>query len=229
MEQPSVTSISPNQSVASIVLAHSECAPLFQRLRIDFCCKGEQSLQTACTARQLSVAEVVDELASAIGQRTARPAMTPASLGNAELVNHIVTTHHEYLRKTLPFVSALARKVARVHGERNPKLVTVNELVARIEAELLPHLAEEEETLFPSLLAATRDPAAIVADLERMRSEHSSVGALLERLREETEDFSTPEWACTSYRTLFAELKQLEFDTLCHVHLENHVLAPRFA
>ena len=30
-------------------------------------------------------------------------------------------------------------------------------------------------------------------------------------------------------RTLFAELEQLERDILTHVHLENHVLMPRFA
>jgi regulator of cell morphogenesis and NO signaling len=38
-----------------------------------------------------------------------------------------------------------------------------------------------------------------------------------------------PEWACTSYRTLLSELAALEGDVLRHVHLENHVLMPRFA
>lgn len=222
------TPIDPKQSVASIVLAHSECAPLFQRLRIDFCCKGEQSLETACAARELCVPDVVQDLSAAIHER-AETSTDPANLTNAALISYIVTTHHEYLRKTMPFVSALARKVARVHGDTNPRLIAVSDLVAKLEAALLPHLVEEEQVLFPSLLRADADGAAVKAELARMKAEHKEVGLLLERLRDEAEQFVWPDWACNSYRTLFSELKQLELDTLRHVHLENHVLAPKFA
>ena len=41
--------------------------------------------------------------------------------------------------------------------------------------------------------------------------------------------FTLPDSACTSYRTLFAELVDLEADILRHVHVENHVLLQRFA
>lgn len=220
------TRIDPKQSVASIVLAHSECAPLFQRLRIDFCCKGEQSLETACAARELSVPDVVQDLAAAIDER-AEDSGDPASLMQADLISYIVSTHHEYLRKTLPFVSALARKVARVHGDKNPRLLAVSEIVANLEAALLPHLVQEEQELFPSLLSPAADRATLQAELQKMKREHTEVGALLEQLRDEAEQFVWPDWACNSYRTLFSELKQLELDTLRHVHLENHVLAPR--
>jgi regulator of cell morphogenesis and NO signaling len=220
--------IDPKQSVASIVLAHSECAPLFQHLRIDFCCKGEQSLETACAARELSVTDVIQDLSAAIDDR-AELSEDPASMTNATLISHIVSTHHEYLRKTMPFVSGLARKVARVHGDRNPRLIAVNETVEKLEAALIPHLIQEEQELFPSLLSPTADGAAVKAELVRMKAEHTEVGALLERLRDEAEQFVWPDWACNSYRTLFSELKQLELDTLRHVHLENHVLAPNFA
>ena len=57
----------------------------------------------------------------------------------------------------------------------------------------------------------------------------SEVGALLEQIRDVTEGFEMPGWACTSYRTLFSELEQMEGDIHRHVHLENHVLMPRFA
>ena len=57
----------------------------------------------------------------------------------------------------------------------------------------------------------------------------SLVVTTLNTLAELTDDFQAPEWACGSYRTLFAELRHLHGDILRHVHLENHVLAPRFA
>ena len=51
---------------------------------------------------------------------------------------------------------------------------------------------------------------------------------ILTRICEAAEDFTVPDWACTSYRTLFRELSALEKDVFTHVHLENHVLMPRF-
>jgi len=52
---------------------------------------------------------------------------------------------------------------------------------------------------------------------------------LLERVRAAGDDFTLPPWACNSYRALFSELAQLEGDVFTHVHLENHVLRPRFS
>jgi len=65
-------------------------------------------------------------------------------------------------------------------------------------------------------------------ELGQMLEEHLAVGDLLAELRGLTDGFTTPEWGCNTYRVLMSELDALEADILRHVHLENHVLAPRF-
>ena len=62
-----------------------------------------------------------------------------------------------------------------------------------------------------------------------MFEEHVAVGRLLTAIHDLSGGFSTPEWGCKTYRVLMHELKALEADVLRHVHLENHVLAPRFS
>jgi len=62
-----------------------------------------------------------------------------------------------------------------------------------------------------------------------MFDEHLAVAKLLEMIRVASDDFALPDWACNSYRTLFSELQQMESDVFTHVHLENHVLQPRFS
>ena len=62
-----------------------------------------------------------------------------------------------------------------------------------------------------------------------MQREHLQVGAVLACVRALADDFVPPSWACGSYRTLLGELAALEMDTLRHVHIETHVLMPRFA
>ncbi len=79
------------------------------------------------------------------------------------------------------------------------------------------------------MMAKQPDRALLARELDDMNEEHLAVGTLLETMRNATEDYLLPDWACNSYRTLFSELSQLEGDVLTHVHLENHVLRPRFA
>jgi regulator of cell morphogenesis and NO signaling len=216
--------LDPNTTVATLVLDHSECAPVLTRHHIDYCCKGKRKLAEACSALGLDVDGVLAELETAIARRSA-PATDPRQLSTRELIVKAIAPHHQYLHRTMPFLQALAAKVARVHGDREPSLRAIAQVVDRLVATLAQHLAEEENVLFPALLANR----ASVADLAEMLREHEEVGQMLASLRELSRDYQPPEWACTSYRTLMAELATLESDTLQHVHLENHVLMPRFS
>jgi regulator of cell morphogenesis and NO signaling len=213
--------------LAQIVLDHPETAAVFQRLALDFCCHGHLRLDEACASAGYNEIAILRELEAAIEAR-AKAAADPRSLTTPEIIRHIITEHHGYLRGALPTVVSLAVKVAAVHGLRNPQLYDLSMAVRGLSEALLPHIDEEEALLFPAMQAVAPDRAAIAGMLASMETEHEAVGALLAEVRRAASDYLEPEWACRTYRTLFAELVRLEADTLRHVHLENHVLAPRF-
>jgi regulator of cell morphogenesis and NO signaling len=221
--------IDPRQSVASTVLDHSECAEVFRRHHIDFCCRGELSIAEAAKAKSVDPDRLVAELSHAIAERRTAPETDPRELATPQLIAHIVSKHHQYLRTSLPFLRGLANKVSRVHGEHNPKLRDLEVAVDDLTDALLPHLELEEQTLFPAMQQTPAPQTEIERELRAMQTEHLAVAGMLERIRAASEDFTLPEWACTSYRTLFTELDKLSRDVHTHVHLENHVLAPRFA
>lgn len=217
--------LDPHRTFASLVLDHPETARVLARHRLDYCCKGHVPLAEALAERD--AAAIVAEIERAIRERRERPGIDLRIVPTEILIRHIEDTHHAYLRQALPFLVPLAQKVARVHGPGEPRLVELRELVIALGDALEPHLVEEEQELFPAMLAGDR--ADVVArGLATMRAEHEAVGALLHRVRAVTGDFALPGTACNSYRTLFSELETLEADVLTHVHLENHVLAPRF-
>lgn len=219
--------VDPEQTVADVVLEHSAAAEVLQRHRIDYCCRGNLSLREAAALRGVELDGLLGELSRVIQERSDFDHQT-RYLPTDVLIQHIVERHHEPLRRTLPFLQALAEKVARVHGDSNPLLRDLAVAVAELTVTLLPHLDEEEGALFPVLSQAAPDPDAARRLLEGMAEEHATVAQLLDRIRASTGDYSLPPGACTSYRTLFAELWELEADIFTHVHLENHVLLPRF-
>jgi regulator of cell morphogenesis and NO signaling len=96
------------------------------------------------------------------------------------------------------------------------------------------HLSEEEQILFPairqleeqgSLDEQTRQTIDEVID--GLWDDHEETAAHLERIAELTDDFSVPDDACPSYRTMLQRLQDLEADTHMHVHRENNVLFDR--
>lgn len=224
-----VITLDPRQPVADLVLEHSECAQVFQKHRIDFCCRGEMSIEDAAKGKGVDLNALLAELSRTITQRSGAPVADVREVPTPQLVAYIVATHHDYLREVLPFVRGLALKVSRVHGDHNPKLRDLQVAVEDLSNVLIEHLDDEEQTLFPALTAAHPDASTAMSLLATMADEHLAVAALLERIDAATDDFTLPAWACNSYRTLFAELARLESDIFTHVHLENHVLKPRFA
>ena len=215
-----MTAIDPSTSLGAIVTEHPGLARHLERLGIDYCCGGRRSLHQACVERGLDPSAVGEDLA------TEAEAMAPegwASMAPGELADHIESTHHAYLREEMPRIEALLEKVEGVHGARHPELTFVRTTFDELALELDPHLAREEQILFP--LIRERAAADVVAGpVGVMEREHDRAGQLLEQLRRLTDGYVTPSDACASYRALYAALEELEADTHLHVHKENNVL-----
>ena len=222
-------------SLGDIVTAHPDLTRHLERLGLDYCCGGGRPLGAACAEAGLDPTAVATELGALAAAGTG-PAPW-ADLGPAQLVDHLEAVHHRYLDAELPRLSALAAKVADVHGPRHPELAEVASTFEDLRADLEPHLAKEERVLFPMVrdLAAARAaggpvPAFHCGSLRNpiavMDREHERAGELLARLRRLTGGYQPPEDACASYQALYRGLGELEADTHLHVHKESNVLFP---
>jgi regulator of cell morphogenesis and NO signaling len=215
-------------TLAQLVTEHPAAARIFQKHGMDYCCHGNVSVAEACLRVPLDAEVVFAELEEAIGETRldADAQDDPRALSMAALIARVVDRHHVYARRALAHVAPIMEKVSRVHGPRDPRLHELEAAFRKLSGALPPHLDEEEEVLFPALLAAEPDRRLVSQELDRMQVDHLAVGDLLARIRTLAHGFSTPEWGCATYRVLMTELEALETDTLRHVHLENHVLAP---
>jgi regulator of cell morphogenesis and NO signaling len=216
--------------VGEIATQHPLATRVFARHGIDFCCGGGVALAHACAKRQLDTAAVLEEIERAIaapGTEETRWDERPL----ADLVRHIVEQFHAPLREELPRLESMARKVFRVHGDKDPaRLAALLESFLALKGELDEHMHLEEERLFPAILAhATASSPVPAAPLAKFVDDHSRVGAELARLRELTDDFRVPEEACNTWSALWHGLGALEADLHEHIHLENNVLFPRAA
>lgn len=219
--------------VGQLVVDRPSRARVFQQFHIDYCCGGAHPLGEACTKKNLDPQVVLAELALQENLPSSENEPDWSKRPMSELLDNIVNTHHEYLRKALPHLGEMAEKVFRVHGENHPELRTVLEVFSGLYAELDSHMFKEENILFPAIRRIEqgqlpREAAAqLFGPISVMEAEHDSAGRALEQLRELTLNYMPPAGACNTYRGLFAGLEELERDLHWHIHKENNILFPR--
>jgi regulator of cell morphogenesis and NO signaling len=221
--------MTPDPTLAAIVNADPRAARILERHQLDYCCGGGRSLEEACAARGIDPATVRAEL-------DAEPEPQPADWATMDpdaLVDHLEATHHRYLHDELPRLAALATKVADAHGDRHPELHDLRHAFAALRADLEPHLAKEEQVLFPMIrqlaeaaVAPSFHCGSLANPIGVMLLEHDRAGDLLAALRTITGDYRPPADGCRSYQELYRGLEALEADTHLHVHKENNVLFP---
>ncbi len=223
-----------SMTMGELVMARPETIRYFEKLGIDYCCGGHRSLAEACSIAHQDPSTVVAGLASLEVPTADGPSLrdwTQASL--SDLIQHIITTHHDYLREELPRLELLVSKVLKAHGERHPQLQRVEELYQALVADLMPHLMKEEQILFPFIrqMEAGQSGSACFGSVQSpirvMEMEHVAVGALLAELRKNSDAYVTPEDGCATFRTLNDGLEALERDLHLHIYLENQILHPR--
>lgn len=230
-------SIHPEATVASLVLEQPGRLEVFEKLGIDFCCGGQVPLAVA-SERAKQPLEAVLELLAAEDRRAAEATAadttdwTAAPL--AELTDHIVQRHHDYLRTQLPRLAQLMDKVVEAHGENHPQLAETSSVLSGLSLELGAHLEKEEQILFPMIKqmevfgeAGSFHCGTVGAPIGVMEHEHDNAGEALARLRRLTGDYTPPADACTTYRALLSGLADLERDLHLHIHKENNILHPR--
>ena len=225
-------------TVAEIAASSLAAVRVFEKFGIDYCCGGKHPLGEACRALGQDPEVVRRELSAALtGGFTEERDWT--TVPARDLVQHIIETHHGYLRREFPGIQARLDKVYRVYNERyGPTLLGLPEVYADLRAELDGHMWKEEMVLFPSIVASEeatqqglplpRAPFGSVSNpIQMMEAEHESAGQALARIREITKGYALPEHACVTYRALMSSLDELERDLHMHIHLENNILFPR--
>lgn len=213
--------VQAQQSIGAIAVQIPGATAIFRKLKLDFCCGGQQPLAQACADKGLDTEQVLQTLNAL--QHTAPLPPTPTA---SELIDHILQRYHEVHRQQLPELVRMARRVEAVHRDHPEVPRGLADHLETMAQELLDHMAKEEQILFP-LLQQGGHPM-VVHPIGMMRHEHVSHGTQIERLAELTTQHQPPAGACNTWQALYAGTARLTEDLIEHIHTENNLLFPAF-
>ncbi|MBX7074041.1 MAG: iron-sulfur cluster repair di-iron protein [Pirellulales bacterium] len=221
------------ETVGEIVTKCPALSRVFEEVGIDYCCGGKKTLEQACAEKGLDLATVMATLATSSATKEVSLA-DPDDMTLTELADHIEQTHHAYLRREMPRLDYMTKRVATVHGENDARLQKIQETFAEVVNEMTVHMMKEEKVLFPmirQLEASDSLPVfhcgSLANPIRQMESEHHGAGSALEQLSSLSDGYTPPDWACNTYRAMLDGLAQFQLDLHQHVHKEESILFPK--
>lgn len=225
------------KTIGEIVSEDYRTARVFEKHSIDFCCKGNRSIDEACELKDVDRNVLIDEL-EAVRQGKPSKATDFNNWPLDELADHIERVHHRYVEENLPILNQYLHKLCKVHGVQHPELLEIYDEFKISSGELAAHMKKEEFILFPHirkmvnarLMNATLDHphfGTVQNPVQMMMKEHTVEGDRFARISELSDRYSPPVDACNTYRVTYALLKEFEEDLHLHIHLENNILFPK--
>lgn len=223
-----------NKTVREIALEMPVATRVFEKYKIDYCCRGRHEFAEACQLAGADPEMVAESIEQIVAVETIGDAGWLNRASMRTLTGYIVDTHHVFTRDEIAALIPLMAKVASRHGESHPELLKLDTVFNNLCDELMQHLLKEEQILFPYIEQCERSESPVFScfgtvnnPIGMMLTEHDSAGDSLRRMRELTNDYALPEGACPSYTALFHRLEAFERDLHQHIHLENNLLFPK--
>jgi regulator of cell morphogenesis and NO signaling len=226
------------QTIREVVATQPSASRVFERFDIDPCLQAEKSIDDACAELQLSVDQVLDQLADAEAQDRGSQSIDASSLSMSRLVQHIVRVHHQCVRRELPGLYEMAHELASRTNDPDSRLKEIEALLNELRADMLAHIQKEEQILFSLIYRMDQesnvgsshtyaDSRPISNSVSMVIHEHESASHIMAEIRRITTGFEVPEGACATHTALFTGLRAFEKDLTQHLHLESDVLFPR--
>lgn len=215
--------------VAELLREAPERGQIFAKFEIDYGCSNQQTLAEVCNRQNIDPALVVAAL------NNYHEATTDAfiNLRLDLLAADIVARHHDFAREQGMHIKPLLTKVCRVHGDNEPRLLEIQRVFQGLHQDLVMHMLKEENILFPfcKQLELATEPistgfSSVANPIRVMESDHEQTRQEMQQIRDLSDQFTPPEWACNSFRVLYHDLKAYIEDLETHMHLESDLLFP---
>jgi regulator of cell morphogenesis and NO signaling len=224
-------------TIGEYVAKDFRTAAIFSKYGIDFCCKGNRTIDEACQKKDINANELIEQLDIVLNTKN-DSGIDFKSWPLDLLADYIEKTHHRYVEEKIPVLLQFLDKLCKVHGANHPELFEINELFIGCAAELTQHMKKEELILFPFIkkMVATRSNnealqqphfGTVDNPIAMMMHEHDAEGERFRKIETLTNNYTPPADACNTYRVTFNMLADFEQDLHKHIHLENNILFPK--
>ena len=228
--------LTKEKTIGEFVAEDFRAAQVFRKYKIDFCCKGDRTVEEACENKKYQAEDIYNELSNVANLKSGDIDFNSWPLDL--LADYVEKTHHRYVEENTAVLIQYLNKLCKVHGGGHPELFEIRDLFFASAQDLAAHMKKEELILFPfikKMVAAKQKGetfdkphfGSVESPVAMMKHEHTVVGDLFVKIDDLTNSYQFPEDACGTYQVTYKMLEDFEKDLHTHIHLENNILFPK--
>ena len=223
-------------TIGEYVAKDFRTAAIFSKYGIDFCCKGNRTIEEACEKKGVDTDQLMNQINTVLATKN-DSAIDFKTWPLDLLADYIEKTHHRYVEEKTQILLPFLDKLCKVHGANHPELFEINELFIGCAGELAQHMKKEELMLFPFIKKMAKAALAeeqiakpqfgtVKNPIAMMMEEHETEGDRFVKIAALTSNYTPPADGCSTFRVTYAMLADFEQDLHKHIHLENNILFP---
>ena len=114
-----------SKTIGEYVADDFRTAAVFKKNKIDFCCRGNRSLEEVCEQKGINIDKISQDLEAALHNNSANGVdfnAWPLDL----LADYVEKTHHRYVEEKTGVLIQFLDKLCKVHGANHPELFEIH-------------------------------------------------------------------------------------------------------
>ena len=109
-------------TIGDFVAKDYRTAAIFSKYGIDFCCKGQKTIDEVCSKMNLNEPQLLSELNAVL--TTKNDAENDFDSWSLDvLIDYIEKVHHRFVEEKTQILIPFLDKICSVHGENHPELL----------------------------------------------------------------------------------------------------------
>ncbi len=141
-----------------------------------------------------------------------------------KIMNHMIYTHHAYIKHEFPKIGQLLFSILRTHGKNHLELIEIYLLFNDLKIELENHIVKEEELIFPAIMLyegtkTNENRKQLLERINEIEGEHKAAGDIVRNIRIRTKHFTVPMDACKTFALAYKKLTETENNIFQHIHI----------
>jgi|SRR5690554_48871 len=224
-----------NERICDLAINNYSFIQLFQDYKIDFFCKGSQTLKEALKNGEVEEERFVKSMneiqSKGVRDYSVRIEDWPLDL----LADYIQKTHHRFTDRVLVEIKSAVNNCLEGKYKDNKVLTAFKIPLELLAKELGGHMKKEEFILFPYIrkMVSTRgkleEPRfkSVENPIDMMIHEHDTAFELLKEIRVIFNNYIVNESSPEEIKSIVLLMSDLDHDLTLHLHLENNILFPK--
>ena len=207
-----------SETIETMLNENFNYADVLLKYHIDINKHAKKQLQHICSENQMDYNKIVQTL-----ELQPKSEKSLSSYSITHLIDTIFSEYHVFFYKYSAILDFRFAKCVQKLGDRVTEFLAMYDIFSQLREELVVHMNDEEEVLFPALRSQIEHGATELIK-EELAHDHHHIESLIYRIEDLMNETANVQKEHDYVQKLMDDLKKVLINIKKHIYIEHHIL-----